>query len=159
MVFGDNNRENSPTTRLLTMALSSHLSNQKDRLLFLLATHLEPHLKTSLAFATADQVLEHIWPRKPLVEFLLQVYFWARTWAHNELLSLWNLQLSFASKALFLGSMAKSPRPSSFLGLVIFLQLIRWSFFLLSVEPQKKFRLSLSTALAIFRGGSVHCMI
>ena len=33
------------------------------------------------------------------------------------------------------------------------------SFFLLSVEPQKKFRLNLSIALVIFRGGSVHCMI
>ena len=101
---------NSPTTRLLIVALSSHLSNQKDGLLFLPTTHLQPRLKTSLTLAIADRVLEHIRPRKPLVEFLLRVYFWAKTQARKEFflckISSWTLQ------GLILRLSGKEPKAS-----------------------------------------------
>ena len=75
-------------------------SCQRLRLLFLPGIHLVPLLKTSPLFFMAFQILE----QGSLSLFLafnyrLEQYLLLRTLAHKASFSIWNLQLSFASKA------------------------------------------------------------
>ena len=110
--------------RFLSGPLSSYFSYHKDRWLSLPTTHLDPHLKTTSPFLIVDQVLEQVQSsRWALVGLLSTLFLWFNTLAHREDISVFNLQLSLAKKAIFLALAAWMPRPPSLLGLVIFFQL------------------------------------
>ena len=88
--------------RLLSGPLSSHLSYLKDSWLSPPTTHLDPHLKTASPFLIADQVLEQVRSFKwALVGLLSTLFLWFNTLAYKEDVSVFNLQLSLAKRAIF----------------------------------------------------------
>ena len=152
-------RLRGPKMRLRRVHSSSHLSFQKDRWLSLPTTHLDPLLSTASPFLIADQILEQDCGLKwAFVTFLATLYLWFRTLAHKAFVSIFNRQLSLAKRAVFFALAACKLRPPSLLDLAIFFQLTKWSFFLLSVDPYRKSRLSLSTLWSTLEGRATHCI-
>ena len=148
-----------PKMRLHNGPLPSHLSFQKDRWLSLLTTHLDPLLNIASPFLIVDQILKQDRGlRWAFVTFLATLYLWFRTLAHKEFVSVFNRQLRLAKRATFLALAACKPRPPSVLGVAIFFQVTNWSFFLLSVDPYRKSRLSLSTLWSTLEGRATHCI-
>ena len=125
-----------PEIRLLKGPLFSHLSSQIDKELSFPAIHLEPFEKTSSPFLRPTQVDEH----EVRVVALLKLLRWDRylfdnTLTHKEDFSEWNLQLSFARRAVFFGLAAWILRPPSSFAFVILFQPMWWTFFLFLDEP------------------------
>ena len=139
----------------------SHSSYQKDKLLSWPAIHLVPFLKTDspslIPFHTVEQplILPTLVQNPKLL--LRLMYLWVNTQAHKDSFSWCIRQFSLASKGVFFSLAACKPRPSSFLGFVTFFQFTIWIFFLFSVDPHKKSRLSLSTHLIIL--GRKDCIL
>ena len=143
--------------RLLISSSLNHLFCQKDSLLSLPTIHLISFLDIGSPFLRAAQVDEQD-PGLDQGCLRLLKYLWERTLVQRESFSWWKNQLSLASKAKFLSLAGWRPSLPSFFGFVIFFQLTKWSFLLLSVVPQIKLRQSLSTLWVIFEGRAGHCM-
>ena len=133
--------------------LPVQLSYQNRRLLSLPIVHMLPSLKIPLLFLIAFQICEHcnLSALAELIILWLQ-YFFLRTRAHRASFSTLNLQLSLASKAVFLPFANCKPRlPSSF-DFVTFCHPTQWIFLDNSIDPQRKFIFTRSTPSRILLG-------
>ena len=97
-------------------------------------------LRTSLTFLTPTHIWEHrsMLALMVLVPLLLQ-YFSLCTSAHSASFSVWNLQFSLVSKAIFFPFTVCNPRPPSSLDSITFCHPTQWILFWASEVPHKKF--------------------
>ena len=85
-------------------------------------------------------------------------YFLSITFAQRDSFS-WNiLQFSFASKAMFFAFNVWMPMPPSSFDLIILFQPTRWSFLFSHVDPQRKFRFTLSSFSHKWVGRAYPCI-
>ena len=146
-----------PVIRLLSVPSPNHLSCQKEKSLFFPAIHFMPFLNTISPFLIAAHVDEQDWGLRRFC-LLVPEYLWDNTLAQRESFSWWSHQFNLANKATFFSLADWRPKTPYFFSVVIFFQLIKCNFFLLSVDPQMKLRHNLSMLWVTLPRRDSHCM-
>ena len=129
------------------------LLDQTFNLLSLPTIHLLPLLRVSMPLF----IVAHIGEQGSLFAFeaillLWLQYFIFKTWTQGASLLVWNLQFSLERRAIFLHFADCNPMPLSSLVLVTLSHPTQWIFLIVSEDPQRKFRLTLSKPSKIMLG-------